>query len=75
LTYTEWYQLQLLRDRALLQRALAVAWGVGIAGGTEPVDLEFFLSVCETEEEARDMQASTNALRKLAKMQAKRRGD
>jgi hypothetical protein len=73
LTFTEWYQLHLNRDRALLQKAMTYAWGVGIARGTEPIDLEFFLAICETEEEAKEMQAATNARRKLAKMEAKRK--
>ncbi len=72
-TYWEWYRLQLNRDRALLQKAMSTAWGTAIASGTEPVDLDFFLAVCETVEEAKQMRDSTNALRKLARMQAKRK--
>lgn len=73
LDFTDWYQLGLNKNRVLLMQAMSHAWGAAIAGGTDDIDLEFFLVVCDTEEEAREMQSEANALRKLARIEAKRK--
>jgi hypothetical protein len=72
LTFMEWYQLGLHETRILIRKAMSTAWGMAIANSTEDIPLAFFEAICDTMEEAKEMAAEANSLRKLARMEAER---